>query len=120
VSPTTSTPNQQLRTRILIAITVVSGLCCIFMVAWNWLPKRRVPTPVYRTEPIVNSVAFSVDRDSKYLAAVLSDGRVRLWETESKKELPVKLPSRLALHDLTWNIADGWLRTACALLECKV
>jgi WD40 repeat protein len=80
------------------------------MVAWNWLPKRRVPTPVYRTEPIVNSVAFSVDRDSKYLAAVLSDGRVRLWETESKKELPVKLPSRLALHDLTWNI-DGTLLT---------
>jgi WD40 repeat protein len=64
----------------------------------------------YRTDPIVNSIAFSADRGSRYLAAAMSDGRLRLWETATQKELPVKLPSRLALYDLAWN-SDGTLLT---------
>ncbi|MDB5388604.1 MAG: repeat containing protein [Planctomycetaceae bacterium] len=102
--------SQRIRTRILIVITVVSSICLIGLIVWRRIPRRRAETPIYQTGPVVNSVAFSSDRESKYLAAALSDGRVLLWETATKHELPVKLPSRLAMHDLAWN-PDGTLLT---------
>lgn len=105
-----STPRPAIRSRILIGVTVISIAFLIGLMVWQRMPRRRPETPVYKTGPIVNCIAFSADRDGKYVAAAVSDGRVLLWETEKKRELPVKLPSRLALHDLAWS-SDGTLLT---------
>jgi WD40 repeat protein len=99
-----------MRSRVLIAISVISITGLIGLAVWNRIPRQRVETPVYHTGPIVNVIAFSIDPDAKYVAAGLSDGRVKLWETATKQELPVKLPSILALHDLAWS-SDGTLLT---------
>jgi len=91
---------------MLVRAVLLTALSLAIFAAWQWIPSRRAATPVYQSGPIVNAIAFSRDRGSRYVAAVLSDGRARMWEADTRRELPVKLPSKLSLNDLAWS-PDG-------------
>lgn len=72
-------------------------------VGWfYWQPARESPATV-SSGPRVNVIRFSPNRTAKYLAAGFSDGHVRVWETATRRELPVKLPSKWPLNDLAWS-----------------
>ena len=71
--------------------------------------QGRAPAPVYSAKEVpsrANRIAFSPERGAKYLAAAFSDGRIRIWETATQRELTVKLPSQWPLNDLAWT-GDG-------------
>lgn len=73
-----------------------------------WFLKKPPPVTANPAVPVprVNRLRFSPERGTRYLAAALSDGRVRLWDTTTRGELPVKLRSQWPLNDLAWA-SDG-------------
>ena len=90
------------------ALWLGTGLFLLIAAVVVWYQRRPV-APVYTAKesvPRANRVAFSPERGTMYLAAAFSDGRVRLWETATKREVPVKLPSQWPLNDLAWE-GDG-------------
>ena len=71
--------------------------------------QRRPAAAVFTAQESVsrpNRLVFSPEGGAKYLAAAFSDGRIRLWETLTQREVTVKLPSRWPLNDLAWA-SDG-------------
>lgn len=106
----TATPGNSIRRQLLAGAVIVTCLVLAGVLVWSRMPRRRAPTPVYQSGPVVNALSFSPGRESRYLAAAVSDGRLRVWESASRKELPIKLPSRLSLHDLAWT-NDGTVLT---------
>ena len=103
----TPAPEKRQRRRIpVVAFALMLLLAGATSAAWFYWPQA-VPQPdAVKKIPRVNRLAFSPGKNAPYLAAVLSDGRVRLWETATSRELPVKLPSQWPLNDLAWS-ADG-------------
>ena len=99
-----------MRKRLLVGAGLLSCLTLTVFAISTWIPRSRPQTPIYQSGPVVNAIAFSRDRNARYVAAALSNGRVRLWEVGTKQELPVKFPSQLPLHDLAWS-TDGVLLT---------
>lgn len=77
-------------------------ILCAAIAAWYYWPPAAESTVAVAAGPRANVIRFSPDRAAKYLAAAFSDGRVRLWETATRRELPVKLPSKWPLNDLAW------------------
>ncbi len=95
---------RRFRPRTLIS-SIVLVLACGWLVWYFWKPTPP-KFPVYISGPRANSISFSPDRTAKYFATAFSDGRVRLWESATQRELPVKLPSELPLNDIAWT-SDG-------------
>ena len=88
------------------------GLGLIVLVCGGLVISRSRPavpeSPVTVLGPRANCIRFSPDRNSKYVAAAFSDGRVRLWDSATKQEIPVKFPSKWPLNDIAWT-SDGSL-----------
>lgn len=102
----TSHPSRSALRRWLPSVVLAISLCVGGYLAWSkWQPKPAAGV-VYIAGPRATCIQFSPDRGAKYVAATFSDGRVRIWETATEKELAVKLPSTLPLNDIAWT-ADG-------------
>lgn len=89
-------------TRFLSVITIIAALACAgVMTRQWWRPAPQIAGPK-SIGPLPNCLVFSPDRASKFVAAAFSDGRLGIWETATKKEIPIKLPSQWPLNDLAW------------------
>lgn len=102
----TEQPESKRQQGWLWPLVLCSCLILAGVIGWRWIPRAPVETPVRPTGPLVTTMSVSRERNPRYLAAAQSDGRLRLWEVATRKELTVKLPSRLSLHDLAWT-SDG-------------
>ena len=85
-----------------------AALLLFITAALMWFLRQPPPVTANAAVPLprVNRLCFSPERGTRYLAAALSDGRVRLWDTTTRGELPVKLRSQWPLNDLAWA-SDG-------------
>lgn len=110
MEPETDIPLKRKWTRGAIrALWGATVLMLVVVGAAIWYQRRPV-APVYSAKDVIpraNCIAFSPERGNKYIAAAFSDGRVRLWEAATRRELTVKLPSQWPLSDLAWSPDGG-------------
>lgn len=90
----------------LLAVGLSAMICACLVIMWTRWRPAPAESPVKVLSPRANAISCSPDRGTKFVAAAMSDGRVRLWETATRNELPVKLPSQWPLNDMAWS-SDG-------------
>ncbi len=108
MEPEIKAKRRRLSAVTLRAVGAFAALCLVCAAVAVWYQRRPVG-PVYSAKELVpraNRIAFSPERGTKYVAVAFSDGRVRLWDTATQREVAVKLPSQWPLNDLAWS-ADG-------------
>lgn len=106
---TTPTRTRPRRSRLRVMFVAVMLLTLSSVVAWWLWPQPGAEPVAVKAIARVNRLAFSPDKEAAYLAAIQSDGRVRLWATATRRELPVKFPSQWPLNDLTWGAGGSVL-----------